>query len=206
MEFFPKLRQSSSGFLKRMREYSRISHSAEIGRRYFATNAFDGILTVLGILFGGFVGNLRDPSVIVITGLGASVAMGVSGFWGTYEAEKAERTLALKELERHTISNLEDTAIGRAARFATVYVSFIDGIAPFLFALVVISPFLFFAHLFDVTQMYFVAFGLAFLSLAALGVFLGSVSGGNKLLTGAKMVLAGVICSVLSILLIGGAA
>src|SRR3990172_9386655 len=73
------MRERIRAYIKKISAYNRISHSDEIGRRYFAMNAFDGILTTLGILFGSYAGNIREPHVVFITGMGAAVATGVSG-------------------------------------------------------------------------------------------------------------------------------
>jgi hypothetical protein len=44
------------GFLNRalqqLQEYSDIAEIGEIARRYFAMNAFDGVLTIIGVLMG----------------------------------------------------------------------------------------------------------------------------------------------------------
>ena len=78
-------------FLKNYKEYDKIANISEIGRRVFANNSFDGILTIMGILLGSFYANITDASIIIKTGLGASIAMGVSGAWGAYYTEEAER-------------------------------------------------------------------------------------------------------------------
>ena len=49
--------------------------------------------------------------------------MSVSGFYGSYLVEKAERGRALRELEESTLSSLEDTDISAASRYATVAVA-----------------------------------------------------------------------------------
>lgn len=187
------------------REYSKISQSGEIARRYFAMNSFDGILTTLGILIGSYVGKVHEPKVVIMTSLGAAVAMGVSGFWGAYETEKAERARSLQEMERATLSSLEGTKIGAASRFATILVSLIDGISPFLAVLLVISPYLLGGSLPE-PRMYAASIAIAFVSLALLGAYLGKLSKANLLKSSLKMVLIGVVCAVISMLLIGGAA
>lgn len=42
--------------VKSVRDYSRIAGVAEIARRYFAMNAFDGVLTTVGVLNGQLPG------------------------------------------------------------------------------------------------------------------------------------------------------
>ena len=196
------MRERIRAYIKKISAYNRISHSDEIGRRYFAMNAFDGILTTRGILFGSYAGNIREPHVVFITGMGAAVAMGVSGFWGAYETERAERSRDLKELEDATLRSLADTEISRAGDFAVWTASIIDGVSPFAAAMLVIFPF--FLPL-SIERMYLSATVLALLSLAALGAYLGSLSKKSMTKGALKMVLAGVISAAISVLLIGKA-
>jgi len=71
----------------------------EIARRYFVMNSFDGALTILGIIIAVYLSGQNNPGVIITSSLGASIAMAVSGIWGAYSIEKAERQRVLKELE-----------------------------------------------------------------------------------------------------------
>ena len=50
-----------------------------IARRYFIKNGFDGSMTVLGIIVGSWIVRVTEPEIIVTAGLGACLAMGVSG-------------------------------------------------------------------------------------------------------------------------------
>ena len=92
--------------LKKSKEYIEIAKVGEIARRYFVLNAFDGALTVLGIIMGSYVVGVKDPRVVIGASFGACLAMGVSGFWGAYMAERAERKRALKDLEMALFINL----------------------------------------------------------------------------------------------------
>ena len=88
-------------FLKNYKEYDKISNISNIARRVFANNSFDGILTIMGILLGAYYAGIDSAMVIIKTGLGASIAMGVSGAWGAYYTEKAERKKKIHELENN---------------------------------------------------------------------------------------------------------
>ncbi len=186
--------------IRTLRRYHRISHVGELARRYFAMNAFDGVLTMLGVLAGGYFGHIRTPGSIITLGMTASFAMGLSGFYGAYSTERAERQRELAELEKSTLSDLKDTDIGHASIYATIVVSLVDGFSPFLAAVVAISPFFLGSHI-DIQEAYYVAFGLAFAELFGVGIFLGAVSRENMVLSGLKMVTAGVICAVVGYLL-----
>jgi len=65
---------------KEFAEYRRIAGIDQIGRRYLAMNAFDGILTMIGVLMGSFIAGIADPFIVLYTGMATSVAMGISGF------------------------------------------------------------------------------------------------------------------------------
>ena len=77
--------------LELTREYNRLVNIGEIARRYFAMNAFDGVLTIIGVLMGNFTARVADPQIVISTGLATCVAMGISGLWGAYLTEAAER-------------------------------------------------------------------------------------------------------------------
>jgi len=187
--------------LAKWREYTEIADVGEIARRYFAMNAFDGVLTIIGVLMGNYITDVQDPKVIVVTGLSTSVAMGVSGLWGSYLTESAERRHAIDELEQHTLTDLGQTKIGKASRMAAVIVALVDGVSPFLASILVLVPF-FFAPLFaTIAWAYYAAIVVALLVLFGLGVFLGHISKENLILSGVKTVVAGLICLGLSYLL-----
>jgi predicted membrane protein (TIGR00267 family) len=187
--------------MARIREYDNLARIGEIARRYFAMNAFDGVLTIIGVLMGNMVAGVENPRIVISTGMATCVAMGVSGLWGAYLTESAERKRDLDELSRQTLTDLNNTRIGRASRAATVIVAVVDGLAPFLAALVVLIPF-FAAGLFPViTWVYYTSLGLALLTLFSLGLFLGHISRGNMILYGIRTVIAGVASIVISFLL-----
>jgi predicted membrane protein (TIGR00267 family) len=187
--------------LELAREYNRLVNIAEIARRYFAMNAFDGVLTMIGVLMGNWIAGVDDARIVISTGLTTSVAMGISGLWGAYLTEAAERQRDLVELSRQTLTDLNDTVIGRASRAAVVVVALVDGLSPFLAAVLVLSPF-FAADLFpSISWAYYTSLGIALSTLFGLGLFLGHISRGNMLVYGVKTVVAGVLSIVISSLL-----
>ena len=91
---------------KKLNEYNRISKFIPTARRYFINNFYDGILTVSGILIALFTIILNDPNAIVesryiiMTGIGTSISMFISGISGSYLSEKAEQRKQHEELDR----------------------------------------------------------------------------------------------------------
>ena len=189
--------------LQRFREYDNLVHISGIGRRYFAMNAFDGILTIIGVLMGNLMARVDEPRIVVSTGMATCIAMGISGLWGAYLTESAERTRDLVELSRYTLTDLHDTRIGRASRMAVVVVAVIDGLSPFVASLVVLIPFFAAGFLPTIAWAYYSSLGVAMLTLSGLGFFLGRVSEGSMVGYGVKTVMAGVICIVISFFLGG---
>jgi len=129
------------------------------------------------------------------------MAMGISGLWGAYLTESAERKRSLDILENHTLSDLSGTKIGRASRAAVIIVALVDGLAPFAAALLVLSPFFFSTLLGEITTSYYVSLGVALATLFALGAFLGRVSKDSLILSGLKMIGAGLVAILLGHLL-----
>ncbi|HID90811.1 TPA: hypothetical protein EYP44_02500 [Candidatus Bathyarchaeota archaeon] len=182
----------------------KISGAKDISERYFVINAFDGAMTMLGATVGAYMAGSIDPKLMVGVGLGASLALGVSGFSGAYLTEKAMREREIKELEKAMFTNLENTIIGNASRVAVIWVALINGISPALAATASIFPFIL-ALMGLITKMTAVIASLisAVVVLFVLGAYLGKVSKGNVLIFGLHTALAGVVTAVLCIA-IGG--
>jgi predicted membrane protein (TIGR00267 family) len=183
------------------REYIRISKAGQIARRAFANNSFDGVLTMIGVVMGSFVVGVENATVVLVTGLSTALAIGISGGRGAYLTESAERRHEIGELERFTLTDLQDTKIGRASRTAVVLVAAVDGLSPFLSALLVVVPFFFASLLPSVACAYYASIAMALLSLFGLGIYLGRISKENLLISGVKTTVAGVVCMTLSYLM-----
>jgi len=186
---------------EKVNQYDDIAKIGEITRRSFGNNAFDGILTMIGVLIGSMSSGVRDPRVVITTGLTTSIAIMISGAWGAYLTETSERKKSLNELSKSTLTDLNGSRIGRASRFAAVAVSLVDGLSPFLGAIVVLIPFFFSAFFTDVFILYYTALGVALLALFALGVWLGHVAEENLYIYGLKTLLAGVVSMLIGSLL-----
>lgn len=104
--------------LEKIKLYAKITNLWAIARRYFVNNFYDGMLTVLGILLGFFVLILKggqpsvDSSFVILTGLGSSISMFISGLTGSYLSERAEQKKIKDELDKAMlISEGEDQAV-----------------------------------------------------------------------------------------------
>jgi len=190
--------------LREFAEYRQIAGIDEIGRRYLAMNAFDGILTMIGVLMGSYVAGIREPRIVISTGIATCLAMGVSGFWGAYLTESAERKHELQELEHAMLTDMTNSKQARASRFAAVVVSVIDGVSPLIAGVAVLLPFILTGLWRDVTTSYALSVGVALTLLFALGVFLARVAHGQIIPAGIRMIVAGIVCVILSFFLAGG--
>jgi predicted membrane protein (TIGR00267 family) len=184
-----------------VREYERIAGFSKIARRALANNAFDGVLTMIGVIMGNYLGGVRSAGTVIRIGIATSISIGISGLWGAYLAESAERGRELAELERMSLTDLGETKIGRASRVAVVVVSLVDGLSPFVSSMIVLIP-LFVAPLIgNILLSYALSLIVGLISLFGLGVFLGHISGRGLVGYGLRTVIAGVVAIVINALL-----
>ncbi|MCB9685498.1 MAG: VIT1/CCC1 transporter family protein [Alphaproteobacteria bacterium] len=166
-------------WLDDLREVERLTHISGIARRYFVMNAFDGVVTVLGVVAGTWGAGVEEPRIVLLTGLGASLAMAVSGVSGAWLSETAERDRTLGELEHQLLTDLSDTRLARAARVAVWLVTLVDGASPLLAGALPLAPFAVGDLLPDLRSAYVASGVLAGLELVALGVYLGRIGRGG---------------------------
>jgi predicted membrane protein (TIGR00267 family) len=170
----------------------------DIARRAFVNNAFDGALTIFGILMGYVVLGQVDPKAIISAGLGASLAMGMSGTFGRYFSERAERKNDLHEIERHLYIDLSNSFLAHQSDSKTKFVSIVDGVSPAVTAFIPLLPFFIALGTALPVQTAIVAsFALDFVILFTLGLFLGKISDENIWTHGVVMVGIGLITGVL---------
>ena len=189
--------------ITKVNQYNDIANIGEIARRSFGNNAFDGILTMLGVLIGSSTSGVSDPHIVITTGLSTSIAIMISGAWGAYLTESSERKKEISELGRSTLTDLNGSRIGRASRFAAISVALVDGLSPFLGAIIVLLPFFFSAQFTDIRFAYYASIGAALMALFALGMWLGHVAKENLVSYGLKTLLAGIVSIIVSSLLNG---
>lgn len=187
--------------IMRVSEYNGMADIGEIARRYFVMNAFDGVLTIMGVLMGNLAANVESTHIVVTTGLTTCIAMGISGLWGSYLTESAERKRDLDDLSKQTLTDLNVSRLGKASKYAAVIISLVDGFSPFLASLIVLIPFFFPELLPNIQWAYYTSLATGLLTLFGLGIFLGNISKQNLLVSGLKTVFAGIIAILISTLI-----
>lgn len=189
--------------LKKLRFHFELTKSGAIARRYFVIGAFDGALTILGVILGAYVAEASaDPELakrlILGAGVAGGVALAVSSAVGAYEAERVEHMLSHRHLEKAMLCAVEGTR--KEAMNVSVLVSaFAHGIAPLLAAFVPLIPFYFMGL--DEAVVTATIMTLAFLFV--LGAYLGSLIKEMLVYTGLRFVIAGLGTSI-ALILIGG--
>ena len=173
-----------------------------IARRYFIKNGFDGSMTILGIIIGSWSVGVEEPEIIVTAGLGACLAMGVSGLFGAYMTEKAERKKHLKTVEAAMLTDLSNSILSDASDFVSLYAAFIDGASPVLTAVISLIPFILtLTGTFAIWDAYVVSLVLTLATLFSLGLYLGRIAKENIWLYGAQTVAAGILIVAIVLLL-----
>jgi len=197
-EFFKRV----SRRLREIRVHMRAERVDEIARRYLVMNAFDGALAILSVIVSAYFVGSAEPKLIVAVGLASCMAMGISGFTGTFLTEKAERTRRLKELESVLLVDLSESDFNTVSTLGSIYVAFIDGVAPMISGVVSLLPIMM-AMIFpiQVDLAIYIAIGVNLATLFILGAFLGRISRSNLVVYGLKMMAIGILTAFLCILL-----
>ncbi len=196
--------ETFKSLLARVRLYIEVTHVSDIARRYFVKNGMDGSMTVLGVILGAWTARVEQANIIVMAGLGACLAMGISGLFGAYITEKAERRRHLKSLEDSMLSDLEGSLQQNASEFVPALAALVDGLSPALTAVISLIPFMFsMVGLLTIWDSYMVSSALTFMTLFALGLFLGQVARERMWLYGLQMLGAGIIIAII-IFMLGG--
>ena len=98
---------------KKWKKYSTMSNLGIIVRRKFFNNCFDGALTCAGIVSGLFIVFLNQEvsnttSTVIIYGFATALAIGISGLWGAFLSEEAERKKKMSDLRKEMVIIEED--------------------------------------------------------------------------------------------------
>src|SRR2546425_9049598 len=126
---------------RRIRDYDEVTNVGPIIRRYFVIGAFDGALMVLGIIIGAYAVGASEThkALILSASIGAAIALAVSGAVGAYEAERVEKKLDIRTIERAMLARLSEEH-KEAFQFAAIVSAAVHGEAPLIAALLPLIP------------------------------------------------------------------
>ncbi|MBN1544219.1 VIT1/CCC1 transporter family protein [Candidatus Woesearchaeota archaeon] len=187
----------------RLKGYLKILVEHEIVRRYVIINSFDGALTILGIVIAEFFSAIQDPKLVILPGLGAAVAMCISGIWGAYSAERAEVRKSIRTMEAHLIKDLSNTAFSKKREKMAIAIGFVDGLSPLVASLLILVPFFFVSSGMITMQFaYYLSLAAVTVILFLLGAFAGRIARESMVKHGLIMLLAGLIIGLIFFLLV----
>lgn len=173
--------------------YSRMTDITSISRRYFVIGFFDGVLTILGMIIGAHMAGEASSRLILSAGVATALALGISSSWGAFEAERIEQKIMKDRKERALLINSKECSIDRAHQFATYVSSIIHGISPIIAAFIPLLPYV----LLPIEEAFTVAVSLGFASLFVVGSIMGRLAKFNIVLSGFRMLLAGILTALL---------
>ncbi|MET1160068.1 MAG: hypothetical protein ABWW65_03820 [Thermoprotei archaeon] len=173
-----------------------------VARRMFVTNSIDSLLAYSGAVLGNLFAGNENPVEYLATGIGLALSVSLlSNFLATFFVEEAERRIELREVSKHLLKDISSSLLGKAPRVVALYVAFWSALGALLFPLIASIPFLFSVYgLIDVLVAVVVSIAIVVVTLFALGYYLGSLIGRDKVVWGIKLALIGAILLILSII------
>lgn len=183
------------GFAKRIKRYASRPEVETIARRYFILGAFDGALTILGVIIGAAASGNLDARLVMSAGIGGGIALSISSTVGAYEAERIEGKANGKETGRRSMRMWQ-----KGHRIEALIPALVHGVAPLIAAAVPVIPFL----IFDLNTAAVASVTITLSFLFLMGLYLGSVAKERMIFTGIRFMLIGIVTSLLIVFLFGG--
>ncbi|MFB6179231.1 MAG: VIT1/CCC1 transporter family protein [Halorientalis sp.] len=174
-----------------------------ISRRYFVSNGFDGTLTSTGIAVGSYLSGVSAGATVFAVGVGAAVGLSTSGVWSVWEIERAEKLIERQDLERAMLVDLSETRVQAQNKRDRIKHAIMSGIGPLLGIMLPISPYLFVPAVLSMLQATVLAILVGIALLFLFGAYMGSISGQSWVVAGLRMGLAGVVVTIINVLLPG---
>lgn len=193
-------RPGPKAVLRRVLDKDRVQ---SLSRRYFVANAFDGTLTSIGIIVGGYLSGIDEGATMVAIGLGAAVGLGTSGIWSVWEIERAETSREREQLEQAMLTSLDDTRLERDHRYTQFVLALAAGTGPVLAIFLTLLPFLVVDIAITFTTAVLASIGLGILLLGTIGAYMGAISRQRWYVAAVRMALAGLVVAIISIFLPG---
>ncbi|HID43819.1 MAG TPA: hypothetical protein EYP30_08650 [Archaeoglobaceae archaeon] len=164
-----------------------------VSRRYFIVGFFDGVLTIQGMILGAYLSGRSTTELIVSAGIATALALGISSGWGAYEAEMVEQRALKKKREKALLKRVDGGIMEKAHNFAIWISALVHAISPIIAALTTISTFFFF----PMNVAFITSITTGFILLFIIGLYMGKISRTNILVSGLRLLLAGIITLVI---------
>ena len=127
--------------LSEVTQLVKLGGSQNIARRYFVVNGFDGAIAMLGLNMGFHASEGVTTDTALSACIGTAIALCVSGVSSGYVSESAEQQRTLRELEQAMVADMRESVHATAARLVPAFIALVNGFAPLLVAMVIITPF-----------------------------------------------------------------
>ncbi len=188
--------------MNRLRETLGQEDVGPIIRRFFTNTLFDSTFMLLGIIVGSAFTAHAGVTIIMVTMLTTSIALGISTGVSVHEAESLEQERKISYLERALLADLEDTSIQKTARYTILLATLMNFVTPPFICAITITPFVFAAiGLVRIDVASWLAVALALGTLFAAGVYMGRIGKTNPYKKGIRMVAFGVLAFAVGYLL-----
>lgn len=194
-----------SNWLNKITLYKKVAKVDAIARRYFVMDSFNGAITTMGIIMGSIIAGVVNVNVIATLIISTTLAMSISGFFGTFMAESVERKIEISRLEDALLMKLEGSIYANVIKFASLYLGLIDALSPIIPASMMLLPILLagMGALKASTSLHISLF-LSLLYLFVLGAAFSKYIGRRGIVEGLKFVLIGLFTSLVIYLLLKG--
>jgi predicted membrane protein (TIGR00267 family) len=157
---------------------------------------------LLGIVVGSAFAGEAGLTVIIVTMLTTSVALGISTGVSVYEAESLEQERKIADLEKALFTDLTDTSIQKTAKYTIILATLINLATPLFSCAVTVSPFILaYIGLLSSDIAGWIAVVLALSTLFVAGVYMGRLGKTNPYKKGLRMVAFGVLAFIIGYLL-----
>lgn len=183
---------NGKGFLSQIRAAMSMPETGPALRRYFVNTIFDSTFVILGVIIGSAFSHDPSYTLVIVTVLTSSFALGISTGVSVYEAETMEQDRRIKEIETAMLSSLKDTDIQRLSRISILIIALVNFSAPLMACAVALIPFLMIGEG-NVQMGGWIASGLALATLFITGAIMGRMSGRNPAVRGVRMAVIGAI-------------
>ena len=155
----------------------------EIARRLFVINAFDGALTIMGVVIGAHFSGVTDAHIVITAGIARQRGHGHLRHQRCLSGGEGGEDGHAQESGRHPLC--------QSHRVCFRHCGSVDGISPALSAAFIVMPY-FFVPQISMQSAFYTSLVLSLSILFTLGVFLARISDERPMASGIQMILVGI--------------